>query len=1187
MTRTSEQPDLALTLARLQVEYTTTPLGIDIEAPRFSWRIEAPSDVRGVAQSAYRIVVKDEGDEVVWDTGRVSDDVSLGIRYAGRPLQPTTRYTWTVTAWDHSGATASATSWFETGLMNPNPDLSAWDGATWIGGGDDDLVLYAHYLSVFKACYTMQLEAGSTRAAFVLGANDSRLMDRYKNIYGIQNARDAGYVSFELDISAVDGSKDGPARLNVYRVGYHPDDDAGVPFETLTIPAELIHAGNAYQPHDIYLECDFGVFSIFVDGTGEENRITTTLSGRLQYGGGLNINPVGRGNDYISFPMLADIGFSVPAGQNARFSNLRVTHYRPPCNTLFHEDLSDGATYGGIYADALGSGLTIEDGAYRLAGGTKGTFVVADPSRNAMPMLRTEFSLDDKPIARARLYVTARGIYEMYINGRRVVGGAGAADYFNPGLTQYNVTHMYQTYDVTDMLRVGADNAMGAWLGEGWWSGNVTFSGQNWNYFGDRQSLLAKLVITYADGRSHVVATRPGDWRYYGDGPVIYGSFFQGEVYDATREAAIDGWSEAGYDDGAWKPAVEVPPDETTAYFGVRRDFGGLTSEHHYRDLALIGQIGENIRIVDTLTAQSVQEVRPGIYVYDMGQNMAGIPRITIRGGRAGDHITLRFAEVTYPDMEEYGDNVGMIMLENIRAALSQDIYILKGGDEVIQPRFTFHGYRYIEITGIDEALPLEAVQGQVLSSIHEVTADYETSNDRVNRLWRNIVWSQLGNFISIPTDCPQRNERMGWSGDISVYSRTATYIANVDAFLTRHMIAMRDTQHANGRFPDIAPLGGGFGGILWGSAGITVPWEVYRQYDDVVLLQQHYDAMARYIDFLETRIDAETGLLSEGPLGDWLSPENAKTEPAFLWAVYHAYDLWIMSQVARILSRTADAEAYERRYRERKAFFNARFVDAATGMTVRFDGKTPIDTQTSYAVPLALGVFADEFVSRAVERLAGACRRENVDDEGMTRPPYSLMTGFIGTAWINIALSENDYDDVAYRLLQQRSYPSWLYSVDQGATTIWERLNSYTIENGFGGNNSMNSFNHYSFGAVGAWMINHSLGIRRDAEVPGWKRFILQPTPDPDGVMTRAAGYYDSPYGRIASEWQRTGDGFVYRVTVPANTTATLYLPVTDGQRVIESGRPIAEAEGVRFLGYEKGRAAYTLVSGRYEFAV
>jgi alpha-L-rhamnosidase len=1185
MTHISEPSIPTFTLATLRVEHTPTPLGIDVEAPRFSWQMEAPADTRGVAQSAYRIVVNDERGAVAWDTGRVTDDVSLGIPYAGQPLQPTTRYTWTVTVWDRQEATASATSWFETGLMNPNPDLSAWDGATWIGGGDDDLVLYAPYLSVFKVRYTLQLEAGSTRAAFVLGANDSRLMDRNKNMYGIESDRDASYVAFELDISGVDGSEDGLARVNIYRVGYAPGDSADTPLESLTIPRELIHAGNAHEAHDICLECDFGVFAIFVGGTDEANRITLPPGARRWDEGGLNVNPVGKGNDYISYPMLADIGFAAVAGQRARFSDLRVTNYRPPCNALFHEDLADGAAYDGIYAPFVSdadSGLTIEDGAYRLAGGDGGAFVVADSSRNAMPMLRTEFVVDDRPVARARLYVTARGIYEMYINGRRV-----GDDYFTPDLTQYNVTHMVQTYDVTDMILSGGENAMGAWLGEGWWSGNATYSGQNWNYFGDRQSLLAKLVITHADGGTRVITTNPVDWRYYGDGPVVYGSFFQGEVYDAAREAAIDGWNEPGYDDAAWRPAVEVPLDESTAYFGVRRDYGGLTSEHHYRDMALIGQIGENAGIVDTLTAQSVQEVRPGVYVYDMGQNMAGIPRVTIRGGRAGDRITLRFAEVTYPDMAEYGDNVGMIMLENIRAALAQDIYILKGGDEVIQPRFTFHGYRYIEITGIDAALPPEDVEGLVISSIHEVTADYETSNAGVNRLWRNIVWSQLGNFLSIPTDCPQRNERMGWSGDISVYSRTATYIADADAFLARHMMAMRDTQHASGRFADIAPLGGGFGGILWGSAGITVPWEVYQQYDDVEILRRHYDAMARYIAFLDTRIDADTGLLREGPLGDWLSPENAKTEPAFLWAAYHVYDLWIMTRVAGILSKTGDADTFRTMHDERKAFFNERFVDATTHKTVRSDGSGLIDTQSSYAVPLALGVFSDEHVPYAVEHLVAACRRKNVDDGGVARPAYSLMTGFIGTAWINLALSGHGHSDVAYRLLQQRSYPSWLYSIDQGATTIWERLNSYTLENGFGGNNSMNSFNHYSFGAVGAWMINHSLGIQRDESSPGWKCFVLQPTPDPDGAMTWARGHYDSPYGRIASEWECADRGFVYRVTVPANTTATLYLPAADVSAVTESSRPLAEVEGVRFLGYENGRMACELGAGRYEFVL
>jgi len=586
------------------------------------------------------------------------------------------------------------------------------------------------------------------------------------------------------------------------------------------------------------------------------------------------------------------------------------------------------------------------------------------------------------------------------------------------------------------------------------------------------------------------------------------------------------------------------------------------------------------------------------VYVYNMGQNLVGVPRISIAHGRAGGKLTFRYSEVLYPDLKESGNNVGMIMTENYRAAMSQDLYTMKAGNQIFQPRFTSHGYQYIEITGIDQPLPLAAVQALVISSIRELTADYKTSNEKVNRLWSNLVWSNIDNFLTIPTDCPQRNERMGWSGDINVFSRTATYLSSADQFLTRHMHAMRDVQAPSGRFSDVAPVGGGFGGVLWGSAGVVVPWEVYRQYKDIALLEHHYPAMVAYLDYLETTIDPKTGLSSDAVLGDWLGPQNNALGAAFLATAYHAYDLDILAKVAEILGKPNDAAQYRDRYEKRKAFFNATFVNiekktlGTVGGLGGFGGRgrppAPLefrvaDTQTSYAVGLGMGLFNGENIPYMVKNLAETVERENKDDGGIVRPKYSLMTGFIGTSWISQALSDHGLSEPAYRILQNNQYPSWLYSIDQGATSIWERLNGYTVEQGFGGNNSMNSFNHYSFGAVGYWMMAYSLGIQRDE--PGFQKFILQPEPDPTGVMTSAEGYYDSMYGRIKSAWKVDGPVLSYRATVPANTNATLYLPTTSAEAVQEAGKKAGQAKGITFMKYENGKAVYHLESGSYEF--
>jgi alpha-L-rhamnosidase len=1170
----------ATLLDNLMVEYTQTPLGIDVKNPRFSWQMTAPAGERQYLQTAYQIVVKDPQGAVVWDTRKVADGASLGIIYTGITLSATTRYTWTVTVWDQTGAAASASSWFETGLMNPDPGLSAWDGAQWIGGGPEDLVLQSHFLSVFKVNYALQLDSlsNSTRASFVLGANDSRLLDKNKNIYNLESAPNGSYIKFELDIAPVDGSEKGLAKFNVYRVGYHPGDTEDKPLFSAVVPKELIDLQNKYDKHSYYLESVFGSFAIYLDKVDNDHRLSPVQGQGFGGGRGLNINPVGNGGDYIAFPLLADIGFSVDPGQNAYFTDVVVQHYREPSNVVFSEDLS-GSEYQGIFKKFIGDrypDFSVKNGWYHLNGGKEGTFVVADPSHNSMPMLRSEFSAEGKKIQAARLYVTSRGIYEVYLNGKRV-----GSDYFNPGLTQYTNTHMYQTYDVTEMIISGSKNAIGAWLGEGWWSGNSTFIGTNWNFFGDRQSFLAKLVITYEDGSSTKVTTNDRDWKIYRFGPVIYGSFFQGELYDATKEAGVRGWNEAGYDDHNWTKAVEVPLNGTV-FSGTTSNFDGTKTSFSFDKMKLTGQIGENAGIVKELTAIQVDEVRPGVFVYDMGQNMVGIPQIKMSRGEPGQRVTLRYAEVKYPDLPEYGQNVGMIMIENIRAALAQDIYVMNGGTEIIQPRFTFHGYRYLEISGITAPLPLESVKGLVISSVHGLTAAYETSEPKINRLWQNIIWSTLGNFLSVPTDCPQRNERMGWSGDLSVFSRTATYVTNSDQFLRRHLLAMRDLQMPSGKFTDIAPMISGFGGLLWGSAGMTVPWELYQQYNDVGLLEEHYDAMVAYVDFLQARINKETGLSGESQLGDWLGPQTRQVETQLLVTAYHILDLEIMVRVAEILNKASDAERFQKMYKERKAFFNSTFVNTEKKTIQGLNGRSA-DNQTSYAVGLALSAFSDEYIPIMSKGLAESVVRQNKDDGGVIRPDYSLMTGFIGTAWISKALSDNGYSDLAYKLLQNSKYPSWLYSVDQGATTIWERLNGYTVENGFGGNNSMNSFNHYSFGAVGQWMMAYSLGIRRGE--PGFKKFILQPEPDPTGQMTWARGYYDSMYGRISSSWTAEGGKLIYEATVPANTTATLYLPASTEKGITEGGQPVKKSKGVTYLRYENGKVVYGLVSGSYKF--
>jgi alpha-L-rhamnosidase len=1156
--------DADIQISNLKVENAVTPIGLDVAQPVFSWQMETVNKNRSYYQNAYQIIVTNNLGNEVWNTGKVKSGESINIKYKGEELKPVTLYNWTVNVWDQKGKKYFVKSWFEMGLLNPkmvtnkdsDKETTAWSGAKWIGGTTTDMVLHTQYLPVFIINSTIQLDKKlkSTRASLIYGANDQRLMNRNKNQFKLENKEGEGYIQVELDIALL--NSDGPAKLNIYRVGYHPDDKKETPFKSFSISNSIINKENQYNPHTVSVQSCLGLTKIYIDGNLKENLV-----------GDINLNPLGAGGDFITFPVLGDIGFSVPKGEKAQFSKIEIKNYRSPSNVIFSDEANTSVIFSSFKE------ITVENNSYAVTGGNKGAFILADPSQNSMPMLRTVFGIDSPKISKARLYVTSRGIYDVYLNGKKI-----GDDYFNPGLTQYNKTHLYQTYDVTTNIQEG-NNVLGAILGEGWWSGGSTYAGENWNFFGDRQSILAKLVVTYADGSEKNIISDPETWTYFNGGPVKYSSFFQGEVYDAGKEKAVEGWNTAVYDASNWHQAVAIGTNGFVSTEGTTN----LPNFNNFTDAQLIGQFGTTVKPIKELMAQSVTEVRPGVFVYDMGQNMVGVPKIMLTNVEKGKTITLRYAEVLYPNLPEYKGNEDLLMLENVRAAMSQDIYITKGGNETITPRFTFHGYRYIEITGIEKPLPLIDVKGTVLSSIHQLSSYYQTSNPLVNKLWENITWSTYGNFLSIPSDCPQRNERLGWSGDISVFSRTAVHLSDVKQFLKRHMLAMRDIQREDGRFPDVAPLGVGFGETLWGSAGITVVWENYLQYGDLSLLEEHYNAMKSYANYLIADIDKQTGVLKEkerntwSSLGDWLSLEDFKNEKTLFWESYFIYDLEIMSKVAALLDKKKDQEYFSEYHKERKDFFNKTYIDKTTGKTF-FRGKI-IDTQTSYVLPFAFKVLDKENSDLAIKQFLNAIQRENKTEQDVVCPPYSLMTGFIGTAWVNKALSDNGYSNTAYQLLQQTSYPSWLYPVSQGATTIWERLNSYTHKDGFGGNNRMNSFNHYAFGAVGAWMYNYSLGIVRDDNFPGFKNFILQPEPDTTGQMTFANGYYDSMYGRIESSWERKNGKYYFHFVVPANTNAMLYLPALKESDVTINGKK----SGIKFLNIENNKAVFKVESGEY----
>ena len=860
-------------------------------------------------------------------------------------------------------------------------------------------------------------------------------------------------------------------QLTVFRTGY-PGEDASFAFD---IPLRK-------GPRCVELSSVSGETEIVVDGK--------TIVGNL------NLNPAGRGGDYTAYPELADIGFAAPEGVTAHFSGIEVLNYRLPRHTL-----------------ASVPDLTVS-GETRLM----------ELPRTGMTQLRRVFMVG-KAVKKARIYATARGVYDLYLNGKRV-----SEDFLNPGLTQYNKTQYYQIFDVTPDISEG-ENTLGAVLGEGWWSGALTFSPENWNYWGDRQAFLGQLILTYEDGSEEVIVS-DSSWQWSNDGPWRYGSIFQGEIYDAGREG-----------NGSWSPAVEVPLEDIVSHEPARRGFMSWPTVDDFSAFRLVAQLGLPVREYQRLKAESAREAGKDTFIYDMGQNMPGVPCITFRDLKPGTVVKVRFAEVLYPDLPEYKGKAGQMMLENLRSAMAQDIFIAAGGEETFQPRFTYHGYRYVEIEGIDHPLPLDDVEGVVFSTIDRITMDYQSDNALLNRFVENVKWSSLANVFSVPTDCPQRNERMGWNGDLSVFCPALSYVFEGPAFLQRHLQALRDNINAEGVYPAIAPVGGGFGGTLWESVGIIMPWQDYLQYNDLESLREHYPSMVRYMEHVLSIIDSDGDNAwrgAPGSLGDWLGFEVQKNENPLIFDCYLVYELTILGKMAEALGE--DSARWKESCSQRKAFIAEHYFDAE-GVSQRLNGDK-VDAQTSYAVALALDVLDEPLKGKVLQQLVRVVETPGPGDDGTEYPAYSLMTGFIGTPWINFALSDNGRADLAYRMILNESFPSWLYPVTQGATTIWERLNSMTAEDGFGGNNSMNSFNHYAFGSVMDWMMGRSLGIDQDEKDPGFHHFILRPVPDPTRTLGQASGHYDSPYGRICSAWKRSGNVIKYDFTVPANTSATLILP-------------------------------------------
>jgi alpha-L-rhamnosidase len=792
---------------------------------------------------------------------------------------------------------------------------------------------------------------------------------------------------------------------------------------------------------------------------------------------------------------------------------------------------------------------------------------------------RKEFSAAKK-IKRATIYATALGIYDLYLNGQRV-GDAR----FEPGWSDYHQSAYYNTYDVTALVKRG-NNAISVRVADGWYSGYIGFglligigtehSGRD--TYGKTPALMAQLEIEYTDGSREIIPTDKS-WKTTGDGPVREADFLMGEFYDARKE--MPGWDKPGFDDAKWESAILASENgKVPAMFyedqNPTNGVGNPEVEGHPIDLGF--QRPPKLEAFPGVPVRPVQELKPvsvtartnDVYIFDLGQNFAGVVRLKVKGP-AGTKITLRYGEHLYPD--------GSLMTANLRKARATDQYILRGDPdgEVFEPNFTYHGFQYVEVTGFPGRPDKDAITGIVLQSDTPMTSGFECSDPMANRLFKNILWTQRANFIDLPTDCPQRDERFGWMGDAQIYVHCATLNAEVAAFYTKWLRQVMEAQRPSGTFPGYCPFpfqtGWDFG-TAWCDAGVICPYTIWQAYDDKRIIEQCWPNMVKFMDWRKATSTNFLGIVHGNDWGDWLS-FGTKTPLDYVDTVYFAYSADLMSQMAAAIGKEQAAADYHQLFENIKTAFDQKYL--------KLDGSLTVDNESAYALALYMNLIPADLREKSGKILADKLSSgETADNSGMT-------TGFLGTRPLLPVLTSVGENDLAVKHFQSQKFPSWGYEVAQGATTIWERWNSYTKAHGFG-DAGMNSFSHYSFGAVCEWMINDLAGIQSDG--PGYDKIIIYPhppTPGSDSEHTPihwVKAHYDSIHGRIVSNWKRTADQFELETEIPANTTATVYLPASNADQITESGHNLAKTKGVKFLRQEGGHAVLAVESGEYHFA-
>ena len=724
------------------------------------------------------------------------------------------------------------------------------------------------------------------------------------------------------------------------------------------------------------------------------------------------------------------------------------------------------------------------------------------PGRSVM--MRKEISLPDKTIEKARLFVTGLGNYVFYINGTRV-----GEDLLTPGWTDFYKRVEYQVYDVTGLVEEGA-NALGAILGNMWWSGGVGWKG-GVKYSEGPLKLLVMLQLTYEDGTTQTINSDT-TWKWH-DSPIVYDHIYGGETYDANLE--IPGWEDPGFNDSSW---ASVEPSS----------FEGKVDGPRFPPLR------EQMEIEPV----SLSEPVPGEYVFDLGQNIVGWARLMVQGAK-GDTIKLRFAELLHDD--------GTVAQENLRSAKATDMIICNGEDLVWEPKFTYHGFQYVQVSGLKQKPEITDLAGKVIHTDEAFIGKLETSNELINAIYKNITWGQRGNFFAVPTDCPQRDERLGWMGDAQIFAPTANFNMNLDRFWNKWMTDIADGQDSAGWVHDVSPaiVVGGPSKPGWGDACVVIPWVTWLYYGDQRIIEDNYTTMKKWVDYMHSKSENLIYIWGKkgewNGYGDWIAVEKSPSEP--IGTAYFFYSAKLLSKMAGIIGEVADSVYY--------ADLSAKIASAYQEKYWSKDSLNyPGKTQTASLLPLAFGITPPELKDQVIKNLVDNVNAKDVHP----------TTGFLGTGYILPMLSKTGNHDLAYQMINQTTYPSWGYMVDKGASSIWELWNSDTEKP-----EGMNSRNHFALGCVGEWMWNTLAGVNTCEKMPGFKRIIIKP--EPVGDLNEVEAEYETNYGTLLVSWKVSQDKFIMKLTVPANSDALFITPLLkQGAILKENGVDVSsgKVEGI-----------------------